>query len=53
MKMSERMDHLEGVVTKHLEESGEIRNDLKWLKKVMWFVLSTPVATEVLHRLWK
>lgn len=52
MKLSDRIEHLEGVVTKHLEESGEIRADLKWLKKFMWFVLSMPVATEVARHIW-
>ena len=53
MKIIDRIEHLEGIVTKHLEESGEIRNDLKWLKKGLWFVLASPMVTEVVHRLWK
>ncbi len=53
MKISDRMDHLEALVSKHLEESGEIRADLKWLKKVMWFVLGTPLVSEALRHIWK
>lgn len=53
MKLSDRMDHLEGLVAKHLEESGEIRADLKWLKKFMWWVLSAPIVTEVARHLWR
>lgn len=52
MRTSDRLERLEGTVQKHLEESGEIRADLKWLKKFMWFVLGTPVATEVVKHLW-
>jgi hypothetical protein len=36
MKLSDRVDALEHAVVKHLEESGEIRADLKWLKKSFW-----------------
>jgi len=36
MKISERIDALEKAVVTHLEESGEIRSDLKWLKKSVW-----------------
>lgn len=32
MKMSDRMDRLESVVEKHLEESGSIRTDISALK---------------------
>ena len=53
MKINERVDHLEGIVQKHLEESGEIRADLKWLKKFLWLVLSAPLATEAVKHLWK
>lgn len=53
MNLSDRVEKLEGVVVKHLEESGEIRADLKWLKKFMWFVLGTPITMEVIKHLWK
>ena len=52
MKLSDRVEKLEGVVAKHLEESGEIRADLKWLKKFLWLVLSMPVFTEVVRHIW-
>lgn len=53
MKLTDRLEHLEGVVTKHLEESGEIRADLKWLKKILWVVIASPMVTEVVHRVWR
>lgn len=40
MKIGERVDMLEKAMVQHLEESGEIRADLKWLKKMMWGVAS-------------
>lgn len=36
MKLAERVDMIEGALVKHLEESGEIRTDLRWLKKAFW-----------------
>lgn len=45
--IGKRVDKLETTVTKHLEESGEIRADLKWLKKFMWLVLGSPIAVEI------
>lgn len=45
--LDKRMTKLEETVTKHLEESGEIRGDLKWLKKMIWFVLGSPLAVEL------
>lgn len=44
--LSKRVNHLEETVTDHLIESGEIRADLKWLKKFMWFVLGSPFLVE-------
>jgi hypothetical protein len=41
------MTKLENTVGTHLIESGEIRGDLKWLKKFMWFVLGSPFALEI------
>lgn len=45
--LDKRMTKLEDTVEKHLIESGEIRGDLKWLKKFMWFVLGSPFALEI------
>jgi hypothetical protein len=44
--LDKRMTKLEETVEKHLIESGEIRGDLKWLKKVMYFVLTSPFLIE-------
>lgn len=44
--LDKRMTKLEETVEKHLVESGEIRADLKWLKKFLWFVLSSPLVIE-------
>lgn len=45
--LDKRMTKLEDTVEKHLIESGEIRGDLKWLKKFMWFVLGSPFLVEL------
>lgn len=49
--IDKRLSALEHAVTTHLEESGEIRADIKWLKKSIWFVLGSPILTEILIRL--
>jgi hypothetical protein len=36
MNLSKRMDKLEEAFITHLTESGEIRADLKWVKKAVW-----------------
>lgn len=45
--LDKRVTKLEEVVEGHLIESGEIRGDLKWLKKFMWFVLGSPFLVEL------
>jgi len=45
------MTKLEETVEKHLVESGEIRADLKWLKKFLWFVLSSPLIIEAVKHI--
>lgn len=50
MKLSDRVDRIELAVEKHFEESGEIRADLKWLKKSFW-VLVGLVASAIIERL--
>lgn len=45
--LDKRVDKLETAVETHLIESGEIRADLKWLKKFMWFVLGSPFLVEL------
>jgi hypothetical protein len=49
--LDKRIGRLEETVEKHLIESGEIRGDLKWLKKFMWFVLGSPLAIEGLKHI--
>ena len=46
-----KLKELETIVMKHLEESGEIRSDLKWLKKSYWAVVGA-VIVEILVKLW-
>jgi hypothetical protein len=47
--LEKRISRLEEALEKHLIESGEIRGDLKWLKKAIWFILGSPIAIEALH----
>jgi hypothetical protein len=44
--IDKRVTSLEKTVEAHLIESGEIRGDLKWLKKLTWFVLGSPFLIE-------
>jgi hypothetical protein len=52
--VDKRLTSLEKTVETHLIESGEIRGDLKWLKKMIWFVLGSPVIVEAVKHvhLW-
>jgi hypothetical protein len=47
--IEKRISKLEEALEKHLIESGEIRGDLKWLKKAIWFILGSPIIIETLH----
>lgn len=49
--LDKRMTKLEETVEKHLIESGAIRGDLKWLRKLMWWVLGSPIAIEALKHI--
>ncbi len=49
--LDKRMTKLEETVEKHLIESGEIRGDLKWLKKAIYFVLSSPFLIEAVKHI--
>ncbi len=49
--LDKRMTNLEQTVEKHLIESGEIRGDLKWLKKLMWFILGSPFVIEAVKHI--
>jgi hypothetical protein len=47
--LEKRISKVEEALEKHLIESGEIRGDLKWLKKAVYFVMGSPIAIELLH----
>jgi len=49
--LEKRVSKVEEVLEQHLIESGEIRGDLKWLKKMIWFVLGSPVLVQILGHL--
>jgi hypothetical protein len=49
--LDKRVTSLEKTVETHLIESGEIRGDLKWLKKAIYFVMGSPIAIEALHHI--
>lgn len=60
VSQNRRIDKLEDahaalarVVSTHLEESGEIRTDLKWLKKFLWVVIGSPYLLELLKHIGK
>jgi NTP pyrophosphatase (non-canonical NTP hydrolase) len=49
-----RIRHIESQVETHLEEAGEVREALRWLKKSHWVLVATvltAIATEVGYRL--
>jgi len=50
--LDKRVAKLEDAVEKHLIESGEIRGDLKWLKKMIWFVLGSPLLIEAAKHIY-
>jgi len=45
------LKELERLLLQHLQESGEIRSDLKWLKRAFW-VLTSAVVMSGVGRLW-
>ncbi len=53
MKIGDRLDRLERAMTTHLEESGAIRQDIKWLKRLGYFMVGSPFLTEVMRHLWR
>jgi hypothetical protein len=53
MKLSDKVDKLESALVKHLEESGEIRSDLKWLKKGYWALIGLMTAFAGVEHLWR
>lgn len=42
-----RLNKLEDMVEKHLQESGEIRTDLAWIKKALWSVAAAGLTFNV------
>ena len=53
MTLSKRMDKLEEVVTRHLTESGEIRSDIKWLKKAVYWMVGGGVVLNLIGHIWR
>lgn len=49
--LDKRVTKLEEAVETHLIESGAIRADLKWLKKFLWWVLSSPLIIEAVKHI--
>jgi len=45
------LKQVEALLVKHLEESGEIRTDIKWLKRAFW-TLVTLAGTDFVSHLW-
>lgn len=35
-----KLKELEALLIQHLQESGEIRTDIKWLKRAFWTLVS-------------
>jgi hypothetical protein len=44
---------IEKLLLKHLEESGEIRTDLKWLKRAFWAIVAYLPMSDMVKHLWK
>lgn len=59
MNLSDRMDRVENMLETHLTESGEIRQDIKWLKKAYWSlvglggIVTGAVCTAGFEHIWK
>lgn len=43
------LKELEKLLLQHLEESGEIRSDLKWLKRAFWTLAGAVIINMVGH----
>jgi hypothetical protein len=51
-----RVSHLEDLVERHLQEAGEVREALVWLKKSHWVLTGAVVAGlagEIISKLWR
>jgi hypothetical protein len=57
--LDKRLTKLEDAFMQHLTESGEIRGDLKWLKKAFWTLaglgvtLTGGMAAELVRHIWR
>lgn len=54
--IDKRVTKLEDMFLQHLTESGEIRGDLKWLKKAFWTLaglVGTGVVEEIVRHSWR
>jgi len=49
--LEKRVSKVEDALEQHLIESGEIRGDLKWLKKAVWFVFTSPFLIEAVKHI--
>jgi hypothetical protein len=52
MNLTDRVDSLEKAMITHFEESGEIRADLKWLKK-SFYVLGGLIVSAIMERFFR
>ena len=52
MKLTDRVDLIEKAMITHFEESGEIRADLKWLKK-SFYVLGGLIVSAIVERFFR
>lgn len=57
--LDKRLSKLEDIFLQHLAESGEIRGDLKWLKKAVWTLagigatVAAGLFTEIIVHSWR
>jgi len=46
------LKQLEKIMIEHLKESGEIRADIKWLKRAYWTLAGAGMSFNVALALW-
>lgn len=57
--LDKRLTKLEDAFMQHLAESGEIRGDLKWLKKAFWTLaglgmsVTAIIVEEIIRHSWR
>ena len=47
------LKELETLLLRHLEESGEIRTDLKWLKRAFWALVAYLPLSDMVKHIWR